>query len=105
MISGSGSKSEIYNAFDQGLADKLAPYSGLKGYNARYAINEQELLVSDAEAVAINEFSHKEAAERLLSKFNDLYEFSSECQTVIASVAFQYGDIENRCPMFLAPDK
>ena len=85
------------------LIKKLTPYLGIKGAAAQdVAAN---LSITDSEARSIDEFSKKEATDRLKAKwqsstgqsFDDLPKNEA---TVIASVAFQYGDLESQTPNF-----
>lgn len=102
---GQRSVEEIDDNFDCELADKLAPYCGVTGHDAVNLIRERPLELSVDECNTINEYAHKQAVERLLAawdndsdiEFNSL---SDECQTVVASVAFQYGDLASRTPNF-----
>ncbi len=85
------------------LIDKLAPYLGIKGAQAEEVAGN--LLITDPEAKTIDEFSKKDAVEKLQSKwqaatgesFDDLPKHKA---TVIASVAFQYGDLQSETPNF-----
>ena len=85
------------------IIDKLKPYLGIKGAQAQEVA--KDLSVTDAEAQAIDEFSKKEATDRLKAKwqsatgesFDDLPKHKA---TVVASVAFQYGDLESQTPNF-----
>ena len=85
------------------LIDKLTPFLGIKGAEAEEVADN--LLVTDPEAKTIDEFSKKDAVEKLQSKwqaatsesFDDLPKHKA---TVIASVAFQYGDLQSETPNF-----
>ena len=102
---GQRSADEIDDAFTVQLADKLAPYCMLKGKSAIEELERMPLSVTQPEAEIINNYAHNQCLENLLDDWSNYtnLEFnalSDECQTVIASVAFQYGDLPTRCPMF-----
>ena len=85
------------------LINILKPFLGLKGAEASEVA--KNLNISNSQSEILNEFSHKEATERLASKWKDKTgeEFSSlpkNKATAIASVAFQYGDLESQTPNF-----
>ena len=85
------------------LIDKLTPYLGIKGAAAQDIASN--LVITDAEAQEIDEFSKKQATDSLKSKwkaatgksFDDLPKNKA---TVVASVAFQYGDLASETPNF-----
>ena len=87
----------------QDIIDLLSPFLGFQGAEASEIAPNLE--VSEDQAKIINEFAKSEAITRLKSKwenatgtsFDDL---STEQATVLASVAFQYGDLETRTPNF-----
>jgi len=81
----------------------LKPFLGFKGSEAQEMA--KNLKVSQKQAKTINEFAHKQAAENLASKWKaktgqDFSELPKNKATVIASVAFQYGDLETKTPNF-----
>ena len=103
---GQRSFDEISNAFEVSLAEKLLPYIGKKKQEALDFLEQNPLEVTEQEAELINEYSHSNATERLKqlwqnsdaqTGFDDL---PDECQTVVASVAFQYGNLATRTPNF-----
>lgn len=87
----------------QDIIDLLSPFLGFQGAEASEIAPNLE--VTEDQAKIINEFAKSEAITRLKSKwenatgtsFDDL---STEQATVLASVAFQYGDLETRTPNF-----
>ena len=100
---GQRSIDEIEKAFDEDLVSKLEPYVGLKRTDADLELDRIPLLITNSEALAINEYAHNQARERLLHDWCGSVPFDSlsmECQTVVASVAFQYGSLSARCPNF-----
>lgn len=86
------------------LRAKLAIYCGYTGHAAINFLNSFPLSLTDEECRVVNEYAHKEAMDRLLRSWPaSAVPFSclaDECQTVVASVAFQYGSLAKRCPNF-----
>lgn len=85
------------------LIEKLAPYLGIKGAQAEEIASN--LNITDPEAKTIDEFSKKEATDRLKAKWqaatgNSFDDLPKNKATVIASVAFQYGDLATEAPNF-----
>lgn len=93
-----------------GLIAKLKPYLGKKKKDAVDALKKAPLTVSLLEAEQIDRASFAShvsdlgaaydaavGTDRTKKKFEDL---PSEAQTVIASVAFQYGRLSRRAPKF-----
>jgi len=103
---GQRSASEITKAFTPELADKLLPYVGMKKQAAVDFLMCNALSISESEEKEINSYSHLSAECRLLSQWRrsevhcDFGQLASPCQTVIASVAFQYGNLQERTPEF-----
>ena len=86
------------------LIEKLTPYLGKKGEAAdKIAAN---LKLSKAEANSINEFAKQTELEKISNKWKeatgtDFSDLDGNKQTVIASVAFQYGsNLEKATPNF-----
>jgi hypothetical protein len=87
----------------QDIIDLLSPFLGFKGAEASEIAPNLE--VTEDQAKIINEFAKSEAITNLKTKwenatgtsFDDL---GTEQATVLASVAFQYGDLESRTPNF-----
>lgn len=87
------------------LVDKLAPYCLLKRNRAVAALTRLPLHITNAEAKAIDNAVKQQLIGLLQQRYNlaapRLFtELPEEMQTVIASVAFQYGDLASRCPKF-----
>lgn len=85
------------------LQNKLKPYLGLKGDAAKALASK--LRINSDEAKIINDFSKKNATTGLAKKWydktgKDFFEMSQAKQTVVASVAFQYGDLASETPNF-----
>lgn len=87
----------------QDIIDLLTPYLGYKGAEAQEIAGN--LKVSDDQANIINEFSKSEATSKLSQKWKektgqDFSDLPKNKATVIASVAFQYGDLATKAPNF-----
>lgn len=88
------------------IATKLAPYVGLTGADAIRKLNHIPLQITEQECSYINAFAHSEAVDKLLYNWRKsgtelpFTALADECQTVIASVAFQYGHLPSRTPNF-----
>ncbi|MFV0384891.1 pesticin C-terminus-like muramidase [Paracoccus sp. (in: a-proteobacteria)] len=93
---------------DNPLVEKLAPYTGLRQQKAVNALEARSLTISAAEANEIDRAVKADALFRLETSYNNAIgpddptfaELPEAAQTVIASVAFQYGDLESRTPNF-----
>lgn len=104
---GARSEKEICDAFDPSLADKLLPYVTLKKFDAQQVLDSKPLALSEQEVTKINKFAKQQSIARLINQWNkdantevDFDDLSEACQTVIASVAFQYGSLKSRTPNF-----
>lgn len=104
---GARDENELRQAFSDELAAKLIPYSKLKKQQAVEVLEQFPLKVNDQEVLEINRFAKQQAVQKLISQWDQdeatdilFEELSDLCQTVIASVAFQYGDLKRRTPRF-----
>lgn len=104
---GARSKDEIRSAFETSLADKLLPYATLKKHDAQQALDIQPLTLDEEDVAEINKFGKQQAIDRLVEQWNsepgievEFYALPESCQTVVASVAFQYGTLKTRTPNF-----
>lgn len=85
---------------------KLQPYAGITGKDAQQLIEKAPLSLSYDECVLINQHVHRQSVEFLLADWRrsktptPFTALADECQTVIASVAFQYGHLPSRTPNF-----
>ena len=88
------------------LVVKLEPYLGMKGAAADAYVTANELTLTNEEIDTINKFSKKQEINRLKEDwegststlgFDDLTEAQA---TVVASVAFQYGNLPTEAPTF-----
>ena len=87
----------------QDIIDLLSPFLGFQGAEASEIAPNLE--VSEDQAKIINEFAKSEAITNLKTKWENATgtsfdTLSKEQATVLASVAFQNGDLETRTPNF-----
>lgn len=103
---GQREEGEIRDAFSAELAEKLIPYVGMKKQQAYEFLQSNPLQVTDDEVEAINRYSHGQAERNLRQQWQqsdpaqDFDDLDEACQTVVASVAFQYGNLAKRTPNF-----
>ncbi|MCG7545390.1 pesticin C-terminus-like muramidase [Pseudoalteromonas sp. MM17-2] len=102
---GQRSEANIKKHFPVSLAEKLIPYCGLKGEKALKALSKEPLEVSEVQVRHINQYAKYHALRKLQSEWLEATgsSFAILCpkkQTVIASVAFQYGTLATRTPNF-----
>jgi len=86
------------------LIAKMRPYLGVKGKDA-LNLDYKNLNLTDEEVLTVNKFAKNEALSKLNKSFEattgqSFYGLPEAAQTVIASVAFQYGDLESKTPNF-----
>lgn len=89
----------------QSLVSKLSPYLGLKRWRALSELQGRPLTITQREADLIDRASKGSALSRLTTAYNrasstPFESLPREAQTVIASVAFQYGDLPAEAPTF-----
>ncbi|QLF92339.1 peptidase [Pseudomonas sp. ABC1] len=87
------------------LCERLSPYLGMIGQTAVAQLAKLPLIVSAAEAEQIDEAFKEPFINRLAGNYaksggGDFSRLPAPMQTVIASVAFQYGDLASRTPNF-----
>ena len=87
------------------IIKKLKPYLGLRKQEAIDFIEKNPLVITDKEKVIINAFAKKVEMEKLRKKWKETTgksfdDLNPKAATVVASVAFQYGDLETRTPNF-----
>ena len=87
------------------LVDKLAIYCGHKRNKALAVLVNNPLRITETEAQAIDTAVKQQLLNRLEQRYDSAAEtgfalLPAALQTVIASVAFQYGDLAKRCPRF-----
>ena len=102
---GQCNEAEIERAFDTPLARKLAPYCGKIKHEAERYLAQHPLILTPDEVADVNHYAHSRAEHRLKTQWRryvgapDFDDLSNACQTVVASVAFQYGSLD-RTPRF-----
>ena len=88
------------------LVTKLKPYLGKTGASAKTYVKTNPLTLTSKEIDLINKFAKKQEVDRLKKAwenstssvaFDDL---TKEQATVVASVAFQYGNLSTKTPKF-----
>lgn len=90
----------------QDLAEKLALYCNLKGLVAKAYLDQNPLTLTASECYELNQAAHGELLYSLIYHYNTQTEdgqfetIPNKAQTVIMSVAYQYGAIWQRCPNF-----
>jgi len=87
----------------ENIITKLKPFLGLKGSEA--VTKAGQLNITKEEAKIINTFAHKQSLTKLKKKWNKdskikFNKLNKEQATVLASVAFQYGDLKTKTPNF-----
>ncbi|WP_024602996.1 pesticin C-terminus-like muramidase [Pseudoalteromonas sp. TB41] len=87
------------------LIDKLVPYCEQHGEHAEMMLKLMPLKVTEDEATLIDRCAKFESLFLLVEKYNQhsaikFEQLPEPMQTVIASVAFQYGNLAKRCPNF-----
>lgn len=89
----------------QSLIDKLTPYCMITGYKAVNFLKAHPLKLTDAELDELTNkvcFAYYKAVEEEYNTYSD-FTFSfldGDKQTVICSVAYQYGSLKKKCPRF-----
>ena len=89
------------------LIRRLTPYLGLKGLKAKAFLDGQPLNISSDEALLVDEAFKAPFVDLLAANYTqasgvDFAQLPAPMQTVIASVAFQYGNLASRTPKFWA---
>jgi hypothetical protein len=87
------------------LIELLTPYLGFQGMQAAHYLRQHPLHISDADAKAIKVAVKSKLIASLVAKYDGDADVSfatiaSQWQTVIASLEFQYGSLQNKCPAF-----
>ena len=91
------------------LVTKLTPYLGKTKQAASDLLTKQPLTITKTEAETIDRAVKSGAVTTLKAKYlasaqntakTDFFDLDAQAQTVIASVAFQYGDLETKTPKF-----
>lgn len=106
---GARSRSDLVAlGFPAALIATLEKYCGKKSTEAESFLKKNPLTVTEAEAATIDRISKQQAKALIVSRYNHAVQVTpgaprfeqlpGEAQTVIASLAFQYGDLAKRCP-------
>lgn len=87
------------------LVLKLALYTGITGDKAAKVLKEHPLILTKDEGVEVDNAVKRLHQDRVIDEYNANSElnFTSlprACQTVIMSVAFQYGSLKKKTPNF-----
>lgn len=88
------------------LVTKLKPYLGKKGTAADTYVTNNPLTLTSTEIDEINKFAKKQELDRLEDKWDKssspvkFKDLTKRQATVVASVAFQYGDLSKKAPTF-----
>jgi UDP-3-O-acyl-N-acetylglucosamine deacetylase len=90
---------------DNALVDLLTPYLGLQGRSALRYVEQHPLIIADADATSINVSVKSVLIDLLVAKYDadagvSFSSIPAKWQTVIASVEFQYGSVQKKCPSF-----
>ena len=90
---------------DKALVELLTPYLGLQGQSALRYLEQHPLTITDADADAINVSVKSGLIDSLVAKYDadagvSFASIPAKWQTVIASVEFQYGSVQKKCPSF-----
>ena len=103
-------KSELVAlGFPHRLIEQLAPYLGAKRQDARKLLREKPLRITLGDALLIDKAFKQKFVKQLAADYGAsirnrkkaaFFELPAEAQTVIASVAFQYGDLARAAPRF-----
>jgi hypothetical protein len=92
-----------------GLKARLKPFIGLRGAEALAMLARAPLLLSGADVLELDAVVRGRQVARLRDAYNAVTlpieapgfdEIPPAARTVMASVAFQYGDLAHRCPRF-----
>lgn len=102
---GQRSTTDLLQLLPENLALKLSDYCLLQGEQAAQQLIDKPLTVSKSEATTINTCYKQTFINKLKHSYNQrsnvtFEQLPEQAQTVIASVAFQYGNLAKRCPTF-----
>ncbi len=91
--------------FSDSLINKLSPYLGLKKYDAKSFLNDFPLSINDEELSVITKAVKESENNKIISLYNKNSKVEFKClpaqaQTVIASVAYQYGYLPTKAENF-----
>ena len=100
---GQRSVQDLQRLLPHSLVVKLNLYCGLKRQAALSVLRQKPLVIDEDEACAMDLCAKSQLLEQLTERYNrastvPFNQLPEHCQTVIASVAFQYGNLATRCP-------
>ena len=91
------------------LIEQLVPYLGAKRQEARKLLRDKPLRITLGDALLIDKAFKQKFVKQLAADYGAslhnrrkaaFFDLPAEAQTVIASVAFQYGDLPDAAPRF-----
>jgi hypothetical protein len=102
---GQRSRNDLRMLLPEKLAIKLRNFCELKGIEAQEELTKSPLVITEREAQIIDNYVKRDLVELLQYRYKKdsniaFYDLHEQAQTVIASVAFQYGNLAKRCPAF-----
>ena len=102
---GQRSINDLFQLLPSRIAKKLSAYCYVKGQAAQQLLSEKPLEINQLEAQLIDVAVKGRLIRKLEQSYNQLSlvafdQLPEPAQTVIMSVAFQYGDLAKRCPKF-----
>jgi GH24 family phage-related lysozyme (muramidase) len=103
---GNHSVQELYSFnFSIPLLNKLLPYANLTSASATISLNKNPLELSDAEVQELDAKVRVKYAKQVEDEYDAYSDFTfsfldTAKQTVLMSVAYQYGSLRKECPKF-----
>lgn len=87
------------------ILDQVRPYLGIRGREAQDALAERLLTLTYEDARMLTDCIRGDVLEKLVERYDAASDrpfkyLPQQAQTVIASVAFQYGNLESKTPQF-----
>jgi GH24 family phage-related lysozyme (muramidase) len=87
------------------IIEQVRPYLGVRGHDAMEILQHRPLNMSRENASALTECIRNESLDGLVKRYDAASDrpfryLSQQAQTVIASVAFQYGNLATETPNF-----
>lgn len=101
---GQHSESDL-KGLPQDIIDKLKPYLGKTGQEAQNFLQQNPLRITEDESIKIDSWNKKTKFDLLARRWKqktgqDFSNLDRYKATTVASVAFQYGDLEKKTPNF-----
>jgi hypothetical protein len=102
---GQRSRNDLRMLLPEPIAIKLRHFCELKGLAAQAQLDKTPLVITEREAQIIDTYVKSDLVELIEDRYKkasgiSFHELHEQAQTVIASVAFQYGNLAKRCPTF-----